>query len=573
MVSETGAVIAEVGDLPGDELAPDQLPPAVVAAVLSTEDRRFFSHFGVDPIGVARAAVQNLRAGGVEQGGSTITQQLAKMLFLSPDRTLKRKVQEVVLALALEHHYSKQEILALYLNHAYFGAGAVGIDAAARRYFDHPASELRVSEAAMLAGALKAPSRYNLVADGDAAIDRAKVVVSNMANAGAISSDDASKIAEELPKLVVKVKAPTNGYFVDWVVEQVRGMPQTWGRSVTVTTTLDAGLQKVAEARVQAMLATVGAKDKVSQAALVVMTPEGAVKAMIGGRSYADSPFNRAIQARRQPGSTFKTFVYLAAMEHGAAPTDIVLDAPVSVGDWSPADYLDKYRGRVTLRTAFADSLNAPAVRLAEKVGIRTVADTARRLGIGSALRRDATLALGSSEVGLTELTGAIATIASGGLRADVHGITEIRDSTGAVLYRYQPDDAGEVIDATATTKMQDVMSEVVRTGTGKAAALDRPAAGKTGTSQDFRDAWFIGFTGNLVAGVWLGNDDNSPMRKVTGGGHPARLWHDVMASAHQGMALTALRTPNQRNFVARASEAATTVDAETFLQRVTGGG
>ena len=246
VLAEGGEVLAEVGDLPGDILASDHLPQAVVAAVLSTEDRRFFSHFGIDPIGIARAVVQNLRAGGVEQGGSTITQQLAKMLFLSPDRTLKRKVQEVALAIALEHRYSKQEILALYLNHAYFGAGATGIDAAARRYFDHPARELRVSEAAMLAGALKAPSRYNLVADRDAALGRTKVVVANMADAGALSAEDATKVIEELPKLTSKPKAPTGGYFADWVVEQVRGMPETWGRSVTVTTTLDARLQKAA---------------------------------------------------------------------------------------------------------------------------------------------------------------------------------------------------------------------------------------------------------------------------------------------------------------------------------------
>lgn len=573
VLAQGGEVLAEVGDLPGDDLAPGQLPQSVVAAVLSTEDRRFFSHFGVDPIGIARALAQNLRAGGVEQGGSTITQQLAKMMFLSPDRTLKRKVQEVALAIALEQRYSKQEILALYLNRAYFGAGATGIDAAARRYFDRPARELRVSEAAMLAGALKAPSRYNLIADRDAAIGRAKVVVANMADAGALSADDAAKVAGELPHLTVKTKAPNGGYFADWVVDQVRGMPQTWGRSVTVSTTLDTRLQKMAEARIESALATAGAKDHIGQVAMVVMTPEGAVKAMVGGRNYFDSPYNRAVQARRQPGSTFKTFVYLAAMERGVSPTDTVLDAPVKVGNWSPDNYLGKYRGQVTVRTAFADSLNAPAVRLAEKAGIRSVSETARRLGIESPLRRDGTLALGSSEVGVMEMTGAVATIASGGVRPDVHGIAEIRDTTGTVLYRQQAEAAAPVIEASAVARIQDVMSEVVRSGTGKAAALGRPAAGKTGTSQDYRDAWFVGFTGHLVAGVWLGNDDNAPMTKVTGGSHAARLWREVMVSAHDGVAPVALRSPSQgRLFANVAASSPDTADAEIFLQRVTGG-
>jgi penicillin-binding protein 1A len=568
-----GEMLAEVGDLPGDALAADQLPPALVAAVLSTEDRRFFSHIGIDPFGIARAVIQNLRAGGVEQGGSTITQQLAKMLFLSPERTLKRKVQEMALAMALERRYSKQEILALYLNHAYFGAGASGIDAAARRYFDHPASELRVSEAAMLAGALKAPSRYNLVADREAAIARARVVVAAMADAGALSAGDATKVADELPQLTARPKAPTGGYFADWVVDHVRGMPETWGRSVTVTTTLDARLQKVAEGRVQAALAAAGAKDKVGQAAVVVMTPEGEVKAMVGGRNYADSPYNRAVQARRQPGSTFKAFVYLAAMEHGFSPSDAILDAPVRVGDWSPDNYLDKYRGQVTLRTAFADSLNSPAVRLASKVGIRAVSGAARRLGIESPMRKDATLALGSSEVGVMELTGAIATFASGGVRPDVHGIAEIRNGAGTVLYRHHADTDKPEVDASTITKMQDIMSEVVRVGTGKAAALDRPVAGKTGTSQDYRDAWFVGFTGNLVAGVWLGNDDNSPMNKVTGGSHAARLWREVMTPAHERVPPTALRAPDQWQLTARATpKSAGTADADSFLQRITGG-
>jgi len=573
VLAENGEVIAKVGDLPGEVLAPGQLPNAVIAAVLSTEDRRFYSHFGIDPIGIARALIHNLRAGGIEQGGSTITQQLAKILFLSPDRTLKRKVQEMALAFKLERHYSKQEILALYLNRAYFGSGAYGIDIAAHRYFDRPAQKLKISEAVMLAGALKAPSRYNLLADRTAAIGRARIVLSNMVDAGTITQANANTIANELPLLITKVTAPTGGYFADWVVEQVRGMPETWGRNVTVTTTLDIKLQKAAEARIQATLASMGDKNKIGQAAAVIMTPEGAVKAMIGGRSYANSPYNRAVQARRQPGSAFKTFVYLAAMEHGTSPADIVLDEPIKIGDWSPDNYKSIYRGPVTVSTAFANSLNAPAVRLAEKVGLRTISETALRLGIESPLRHDATIVLGSSEVGVMEITGAVATIASGGIRPDIHGIIEIRSNAETVLYHHYIDESPPVIEASAVTQMQDIMSEVIRSGTGKAAALDRPAAGKTGTSQNYRDAWFVGFTGNLVAGVWLGNDDNSPMNTVTGGNHAAWLWREVMVLAHDDLAQVALRAPNQRHlFTYKTTPSPETTDAETFLQQATGG-
>ncbi|MFN3076252.1 MAG: transglycosylase domain-containing protein [Alphaproteobacteria bacterium] len=544
LLARDGKVFAETGDQYGETLAPDGLPPNVVAAVIATEDRRFPSHPGIDPVGIGRALVENLRSGAIAQGGSTITQQLAKMLFLSPERSLKRKVQEMALALMLERQYGKAELLALYLNRAYFGAGAYGVDAAARRYFDKSAHELSLAEAAALAGALKAPSRYNLVADRDATVGRAGIVLSAMVDTGMISPAEAERARADLHNLVAKLKVPTSGWFADWAIEQVREMPVSWGRNVTVETTYDVHIQEVSEKRLETMLADVGARDKVGEGAVVVMTPEGAVRAMVGGRNHVASSFNRVVQAKRQPGSLFKTFVYLAAVGNGFSPDDTILDAPVRIGGWSPDNYLGKYRGQVNLRTAFAQSLNAPAVRLANKVGLDAVIRTARRLGVESGLRRDATLALGSSEVTLLEMAGAMATLASGGGRADIHGITEIRDNDGTVLYRHEPGEVAPVATPEVVTAMHDMMVEVVRSGTGKAAAPGRPAAGKTGTSQNYRDAWFIGFTGDLVAGVWMGNDNASPMNKVVGGKHPAALWREVMIDAHADLPVRPLRTP-----------------------------
>jgi penicillin-binding protein 1A len=348
-------------------------------------------------------------------------------------------------------------------------------------------------------------------------------------------------------------------------------MPQAWGRNVVVTTTLDAKLQSAAEARLATLLETHGEPDKVAQGAVVVMTPEGEIKAMVGGRDYAQSPFNRAAQAMRQPGSTFKIFAYLAALESGAAADDKIIDAPVRVGDWMPDNYRGRYWGPVTLKTAFAQSLNSAAVRLAERVGTGRIAEAAHRLGIESELTNDATLVLGSSAVSLLELTGAVATIADGGIKSDVAGITEIRDADdGSVLYRHEPVLATAVIGPRTVTALDDLMSEVVRTGTGKAARLDRPAAGKTGTSQDSRDAWFVGFTGDYVAGVWLGNDDDTPMRKVTGGGDPAVLWRQVMLAAHAGLPPAPLRKLAPAEGLAGA--AAADRDSETVLRLVTGG-
>jgi len=573
VLAADGRILGQLGGPAGEELTPDRLPKILVAAVVATEDRRFFQHDGIDPVGIARAIVEDVRTGALGQGGSTITQQLAKLVFLSPERTVKRKLQELVLAVELERRYSKAEILALYLNRAYFGEGVFGADAAARRYFGKPAREIDLAQAALLAGALKAPSRYNLIADRGAADERARTVLANMVAARVIAPAQAAAASRQLDRIATRQRPPAGGYFADWVIARARGMPQTWGRNVVIRTTLDAPLQDKVEARLATLLETRGGPDNVSQGAVVVMTPEGDIKAMVGGRSYAQSPFNRATQAMRQPGSTFKIFAYLAALESGAAADQKFIDAPVRIGDWAPDNYGGRYWGAVTLRTAFAQSLNSVAVRLAERVGTARIAAAAHRLGIESELTDDATLVLGSSAVTPLELTGAVASIASGGVKSDVAGIVEIRDADdGRVLYRHDPAPASGVVDPRTAAAMDDVMSEVVRSGTGKAARLDRPAAGKTGTSQDFRDAWFVGFTGDYVAGVWLGNDDDAPMHKVTGGGDPAVLWRQVMLAAHAGLPPAPLRSLAPAEGLAGAAATQADGDPEAVLRLVTGG-
>ena len=398
-------------------------------------------------------------------------------------------------------------------------------------------------------------------------------MLASMVAAGVTAPTRAAAATAELGHLAARPRPPTGGYFADWVIGRVRGMPETWGRNVTVTTTLDASLQAATERRLATVLEIRGGRDDVSQAAVVVMSPAGDIKAMVGGRDYATSPFNRATQAMRQPGSTFKIFAYLAAMESGATPDDKVVDAPVRVGDWTPDNYMGRYLGAVTLRTAFAQSLNSVAVRLGQRVGVARIADTARRLGIESPLTNDATLVLGSSAVNLLELTGAVATIASGGLKSDVNGILEIRDAvTGEVLYRHESGPAVPIIAPAAVAAMDDLMSEAVRAGTGKAARLDRPAAGKTGTSQDYRDAWFVGFTGDYVAGVWFGNDDDHPMHKVAGGGDPAMLWHQVMLDAQTGLPPRPLRQATPAEGIAGAAAVEPARDPEGVLRLVTGG-
>lgn len=538
LLSSDGETIASIGDVYGETLDLDDLPKSLPDAVLATEDRRFFSHFGLDPIGLARALVRNVVKGGVHQGGSTITQQLAKVLFLTPARTLKRKVQEAILAFKLESRFTKREILTIYLNRVYLGSGTFGVDAASRRYFGKSARKLSLYESALIAGLLKAPSRFSPANDPERARSRTAQVLENMVNAELITADDAAKAKRDEIAATSRARPAYGRYFMDWVLAHVGAMPDTDGKDLTITTTLDRVLQTKAEKQLKALLDAQGDKVNATQGAAVVLAPDGAIKAYVGGRDYDDSQFDRVNQAKRQPGSSFKTFVYLAALEAGMTPSDTVEDAPIQMGDWSPDNYTGKFLGTVSLKTALAQSLNTAAVRLAEEVGLRSVITTARRLGILSELRPDATLALGSSETSPLELAGAYAALANGGLYTQPFGIVEVSQTNGPVLWRFDAMEPRRVISPQALSGMHEMLSEVIASGTGRAAALSggRPAAGKTGTSQNYRDAWFAGFTADRVAVVWLGNDDAKPMKKVTGSGLPARLWREVMEAAHAGL-------------------------------------
>lgn len=531
LLAADGSPISSTGEVYGRTVKVAQLPPVLPHAVLAVEDRRFYRHFGIDLRGLARAVWVNLRAGEVVQGGSTITQQLAKVLFLTPERTLKRKVQEALLALWLERKFSKDEILALYLNRVYLGSGTYGVDAAARRYFDKAANDVSLYEAAQLAGLLKAPSRYNPVSDYQRAGQRTRVVLNAMVEAGFVTPEEA-RHAEATKPARPRLTSRRARYYADWVMAQIGDYVGRIDSDLTVVTTLDSRLQNIAEDELVAILAEEGARRGADQAAFVALTPDGAVRAMVGGRDYVESQFNRSSQALRQPGSAFKVFVYLAAMEAGWRPDDRMADAPVAVGDWQPQNYDERYYGDVTLREGFARSLNSVSVRLTEQVGREQVAEAARRLGITSDLEVAPSLALGASEVTLIELTNAYATFANGGRGVWPFGILEIRDVTGRVLYRRRGEGPGPLIGAYNVDQMTNMMTASVEWGTGKAAKIGRPAAGKTGTSQEFRDAWFIGFTRELVAGAWFGNDDGRPMTRVTGGGLPAKLWARVMTRA-----------------------------------------
>jgi penicillin-binding protein 1A len=533
-----GREIATYGDIYGDPLRLADVPPYLVQAIVATEDRRFFDHFGFDPVAVARAVVTNIRAGRVRQGGSTLTQQLAKNIFLKPDRTLRRKVQELLLAFWLEANFTKEQIFTLYINRVYLGSGTYGVDAAARRYFGKSARQVSLHEAAVLAGLLKAPSRYSPVRSRKAAQDRAKVVLGTMVAAGFIDDKTAKRTAAQRLRAVAGTKrSDAARYFTDWALERVTGFVGRSGTDLIVRTTMDARLQRLAEQRLRATLEKNGKARHITQAALVSMSPDGSVRALVGGRDYGASQFNRAFQALRQPGSAFKLFVYLAGMENGLTPDDQFVDGPLRIGKWRPRNYGGNFLGSVTLREAMARSVNTVAVQVSERVGRGRVIETARRLGITSPLKSHPSLALGASEVSLVELTSAYGVIANGGVAVWPHGISEIRERGGRVLYRRTDGAAAQVVEPDAVRQMNELLRAVVAWGSGKAANLVRPVAGKTGTSQGFRDAWFIGYTNELVTGVWMGNDDSSPMKKVSGGTLPAQLWRDFMIPALDGVA------------------------------------
>ena len=537
-----GSVLATRGEMAGANVALKDLPPYLPKAFIAIEDRRFYSHYGVDPLGILRAAVANILHRGVSQGGSTLTQQLAKNLFLTQERTLQRKLQEVELALWLERKHSKAEILELYLNRVYFGSGAYGVEAAAQRYFGKSAKNVTIAEAAMLAGLVKSPTRLAPNRNPEGAEKRAQTVLTAMADAKFITEEQAQATIGHPSYNVKAAGAGTVNYVADWIGEVLDDLVGPIEQNIVVETSIDPKLQAVAEAAVIDELAAKSIKFNVSQGALVAMTPDGAVRAMVGGRNYAESQFNRAVTAKRQPGSAFKPFVYLTAIEAGLTPETIRQDAPLDVKGWKPENFSHEYFGAVTLTQALAMSLNTVAVRLGLEVGAKNVVRTAHRLGISSKLEANASIALGTSEVSLTELVGAYAPFANGGLGISPHVVTKIRTAEGKVLYDRPADQLGQVIEPRNVAAMNTMMQETLLSGTAHKAELPGwMAAGKTGTSQDFRDAWFIGYTANLVTGVWLGNDDNSPTKKATGGGLPVEVWTRFMKAAHQGVAPRAI--------------------------------
>lgn len=537
IVDASGTIIANRGDTGGEELRLSDMSPFLPEAVVAIEDRRFYYHFGVDPIGLSRALVTNLFAHSVVQGGSTLTQQLAKNLFLQPDRTLERKLQEAVLALWLEWRFSKQQILEMYLNRVYLGAGAYGVDAAAQRYFGKSARDVNLAEAATIAGLLKAPSRYAPTNSPKLAADRAKVVLAAMVDEGYVSRDEAARAtAVGAPSSQAKSGSAAN-YVADWVMDLLPGYVARYRSDIVVTTTIDARMQAAAESAIRTTLDKEGVKYKASQGALVAVDNDGAVKALVGGKDYAASQFDRAIEARRQPGSAFKPFVYLTAIEHGFSPDSIVVDEPITINGWSPKNYENEYLGPVTLTTALARSLNTVAARLTATLGPETVVQTARRVGIVSQLHDNPSIALGTGEVTPLEITAAYVPFANGGWGIIPYLVEDIRTKDGKVLFHRQGDGPGRVISDVAVGTMNRMLSAVVTDGTGQKALLsDRPVAGKTGTSQDFRDAWFIGYTNGLTTGVWLGNDDNTPTKKATGGALTALLWNRFMTEATRGL-------------------------------------
>jgi len=542
IVDIDGRPLARRGDLAGAPLSLREMPVYVPRAFVAIEDRRFYHHYGVDPMGIGRALVANILHRGVSQGGSTLTQQLAKNLFLTQERTITRKMQEVLLALWLERKFSKTEILELYLNRVYFGSGAYGIEQASLRYFGKSAKQISVAEAAMLAGLVKSPSRLAPTRDFDAAEKRAKIVLAAMAEQGFITPSSEKLALSRPPKIVAQAATGSVNYVADWVMDAINDVMGHVEEDIVVQTTIDTSLQVSAERALTDELAQRGDKLNVGQGAVVAMTPDGAVRAMVGGRNYADSQFNRAVAAKRQPGSAFKAFVYLTAIERGLTPDTVRDDKPIKVKGWQPENYDQKYFGPVTLTKALALSLNTVSVRLTLEFTPMAVIRTAHRLGIASRLEPNASIALGTSEVSVLELVGAYAPFANGGYAVVPYVIERISGENGKPLYAHRDQQLGRIVEARYVDMMNTMMQETLTIGTAHKATLPGwPAAGKTGTSQDFRDAWFIGYTSKLVTGVWMGNDDGTPTKKVTGGSLPTAVWSRVMREALQGVPVAAL--------------------------------
>ncbi len=534
ITSEDGEVIGSFGDVYGSYVNFDDMPESLVDAVIATEDRLFYYHPGIDPIGLARAMYANAKAGHVVQGGSTITQQVAKNVFLTPERSMSRKLREMLLAFKLEWSFTKNEIITIYLNRVYLGSGCFGVDAASKRYFGKQASEMTLSESAIIAGLLKAPSRFAPTNNPALSQKRAEQVIMNMADAGYITPEKALKARKEVPEALSGRKNLTESYlyFSDWVLEQLPEFIGNITDDIVVTTTLKQDWQVAADKAIAEVMDKDAEKLNVSQAALISMTPDGAIRAMVGGRDYSKSQYNRATQALRQPGSSFKMFVYLAGLEAGFTPDTVFDDAPITIGKWQPQNYDGKYAGEITMRYALAHSINTIAVQISQQAGLQSVVNVAKRLGIHSPLSPLPSIALGSTEATLLEMTTAYAHLAADGKAVKPYAISTIRTKLGNVIYQYNPEPAATVIRADIVGQMNDMLSGVIQHGTGMKANIGRSAAGKTGTTSDYKDAWFIGYTPDAVTGVWVGNDNNAEMKKVTGGTLPAPIWANFMKQA-----------------------------------------
>jgi penicillin-binding protein 1A len=549
IVDMQGRALARRGDLAGAPLPLKEMPTYVPKAFVAIEDRRFYEHYGVDPYGIGRAFVANVLHRAVAQGGSTITQQLAKNLFLTKERTINRKLQEVLLAIWLERKFSKTQILEMYLNRVYFGAGAYGIEQASQRYFGKSARQITLAEAALLAGLVKSPSRLAPTRNFDGAEQRAKVVLAAMTELSFIGRSAERTALARAPRIVAQANNDSVNYVADWVMDALNDTIGHVDDDIIVQTTIDAALEASAEKALTEELAQKGEKNGVAQGALIAMAPDGAVRALVGGRNYAESQFNRAVAAKRQPGSAFKPFVYLAALERGLTPDSVREDKPINVKGWQPENYRHEYFGPVTLTRALALSLNTVSVRLTLEVTPMAVVRTAYRLGIASKLEPNASIALGTSEVSVLELVGAYAPFANGGYALMPRVIEKITATNGKLLYARSIQQFGRIIDARYVNMMNTMMAETLTIGTAQKATLPGwPAAGKTGTSQDFRDAWFIGYTAHLVTGVWLGNDDGTPTKHVTGGSLPVEIWSRVMRGAHQGVPVASLPSASAGN-------------------------
>ncbi|MES2058499.1 MAG: PBP1A family penicillin-binding protein [Pseudomonadota bacterium] len=522
LLAEDGTPIARRGAIIGTPVDASKLPANVTNAFLAIEDRRFKSHWGVDPRGIARAFWHNMTSSGRSQGGSTITQQLAKNAFLDSDRTAARKIREVMIAFWLEAWLSKDEILSRYLSNVYFGDNVYGLRAAAKHYFSRDPENLSIGQAAMLAGLVKAPSKLAPTVNLKGARDRQKLVVGAMVEGGFLDKATAADVSPARLSMSTTRQLPDGTYFADWVLPEARDRAGAIATETTVKTTLDRRLQKAAERAIR------GAGLKQAQIALVAMRPDGRVVAMVGGKSYADSPFNRAVQARRQPGSAFKLFVYLAALRSGLTPDSMIEDEPVTIADWSPKNSDGRYEGQITLRRAFAKSSNVAAARLIQQVGVKNVIRAARDLGISTPIANEATIALGTSTVSLLELTSAFAAVANQSYPIRASGL----EPNGDRSWLQSLTDRTHPLTGDLHDHMLDLLSASAETGTGRQAALSVKTYGKTGTTQDSRDALFIGFAGDLVVGVWVGNDDNTPNAGLSGGGVPARVWRDFMTRA-----------------------------------------